>query len=187
MLPETLAVARTTACWRVFPPHGRIRRSPGSVPCVDPRELSDAELARGIACGSAPVLERELVLRFRPRVVLFAKRHTRDAALSEDIAQDVLTTVLERLRSGGVDDPERIGSFILSTARWTVHGKRRQERRAQEITDTLALEAPRDIEPRSSLDAEALERALLTLPRAQASVGPRAASIAVVTSAARVE
>lgn len=167
---ETLDTMERAAPWQPLFPRGRARRSPGSVLFVEPRTLSDAELARGIVRSGDPALERELVLRFRPRVVLFARRHTRDAALAEDIAQEVLTTVLQRLRSGEVDDPERIGSFILGTARWTVHGKRRQNRRAQELSETLALATPFGVEQKPALDSESLARALSTLSERERAI-----------------
>ncbi|MGE0322588.1 MAG: RNA polymerase sigma factor [Polyangiaceae bacterium] len=130
---------------------------------MNPGALSDSELARRIQQGAAQDLEQELVQRFRRRVVLFAQRHTRDAALSEDIAQDVMTKVLEKLRAGEVEEPERIGSFILGTARWTVHSARRRERRAVEVHEAARAESVQHIEQAPALESQRLAAALAEL------------------------
>jgi RNA polymerase sigma-70 factor (ECF subfamily) len=40
---------------------------------------------------------------------------------------------VDKLRAGEVHEPERIASFILSTARWSLHSQRRHERRFEPI------------------------------------------------------
>ncbi len=124
--------------------------------------LSDGELASAVSEGAGQPAESVLVSRFARRVFLYGMRHLRDHARADDLAQDVMTTVLERLRAGEVREPDRIGSFILGTARWMTHDTRKRERRAAEAFAAVARE-PRGVTqappPPFELDrlAEALE------------------------------
>ena len=100
--------------------------------------ISDDALARRIAAGPAGATdaeEGELYRRFAPRVRLYGRRHLRDAAASDDLAQEVLLLTIERLHAGEVRRPEEIGSFILGTSRMMVHAERRVARRR----DALAV------------------------------------------------
>jgi RNA polymerase sigma-70 factor (ECF subfamily) len=93
---------------------------------------SDEVLARRIAdgpAGSTAAEEAELYRRFAPRVRLYGRRHLRNDAASDDLAQDVLLLTIERLRAGEVRRPEEIGSFILGTSRMMAHAERKVTRR----------------------------------------------------------
>jgi RNA polymerase sigma-70 factor (ECF subfamily) len=95
---------------------------------------SDEALARRIAdgpAGSTAAEEAELYRRFAPRVRLYGRRHLRNDAASDDLAQDVLLLTIERLRAGEVRRPEEIGSFILGTSRMMAHGERTVMRRRE--------------------------------------------------------
>jgi RNA polymerase sigma-70 factor (ECF subfamily) len=97
---------------------------------------SDEELARSIAsglAGSTDAEEAELYRRFAPRVRLYGRRHLRDAAAADDLAQDVLLLAIERLRAGEVRKPEEIGSFILGTSRMMAHSERRLTHRREAL------------------------------------------------------
>lgn len=153
--------------------HPRTGRAPRSLASVDPvslEALSDADLARGIRQGEAEAYEQELVRRFRRRVVLFSLRHTRDSTLAEDVAQDVMTKVLEKLRNGEVSEPERIGSFILGTARWTIHSVRRSARRASVVHEAAMAAGSQSVEQAPSLDSERLANALAELPERERAI-----------------
>ncbi|HEY8550731.1 MAG TPA: sigma-70 family RNA polymerase sigma factor [Vicinamibacterales bacterium] len=92
----------------------------------------DGELARRIAGGlpgSTDAEEAELYRRFAPRVRLYGRRHLRNDAAAEDLAQDVLLLTIERLRAGGVRQPDEIGSFILGTSRMMAQAGRRAGQR----------------------------------------------------------
>jgi len=96
----------------------------------------DEVLARRIAAGpagSTDAEEAELYRRFAPRVRLYGRRHLRDAAAADDLAQDVLLLTFERLRAGAVRHPEEIGSFILGASRLTARAGRRLARRRDAI------------------------------------------------------
>jgi RNA polymerase sigma-70 factor, ECF subfamily len=120
--------------------------------------VSDEALARRIAgglSGSTDAEEAELYHRFAPRVRLYGRRHLRNDAAADDLAQDVLLLTFERLRAGEVRRPEEIGSFILGTSRMMAHGERRVARRREALAarftepavenppSSMALDAPR--------------------------------------------
>lgn len=98
--------------------------------------ISDEALARRIAGGrpgSTAAEEAELYRRFAPRVRLYGRRHLRNDAAAEDLAQDVLLLAIERLHAGEVQKPEQIGSFILGASRMMAHGERRVTRRREAL------------------------------------------------------
>ena len=97
---------------------------------------SDEALARRIAGGppgSTDAEEAELYRRFAPRVRLYGRRHMRNDAAADDLAQDVLLLTIERLRAGEVRRPEEIGSFILGTSRMMAQAGRRVARRREAL------------------------------------------------------
>src|SRR3954464_14112765 len=99
--------------------------------------LSDEALARrivGSVAGSTAAEEAELYRRFAPRVRLYGRRHLRNAAAAEDLAQNVLMLTIERLHAGEVRRPEEIGSFILGTSRMMAQSERRRSRRREALT-----------------------------------------------------
>jgi RNA polymerase sigma-70 factor (ECF subfamily) len=136
----------------------------------DVAALSDGDLARAIADRGDHRAEETIVRRFGRRVQLFGLRHLRDQAAADDLAQEVMATVIERLRDGRVREPDRIGSFILGTARMMARDTRRRERRAAEVAEAAALEQRRAELPSPSVDSERLARALAELPERERAV-----------------
>ena len=130
--------------------------------------LSDEALARRIASGapgSTDAEEGELYRRFAPRVRLYGRRHLRNDAAGDDLAQNVLLLTIERLRGGEVRRPEEIGSFILGTSRMMAHAERRVARRREALAARF-LERPVETAPSSTaaLDAPRVAACLRTLP-----------------------
>lgn len=130
-------------------------------------EVEDGELARRIAAarpGEATDAEAELVRRFAPRVRLYGLRHLRDAHAAEDLAQEVLVTVLERLRAGQLREPDRVASFVLGTSRLLAQadwrGTRRRTRLLAEFGEALRPEPS----PGPAIDAYRLTHCLGRLP-----------------------
>jgi RNA polymerase sigma-70 factor (ECF subfamily) len=119
--------------------------------------VSDEALARRIAGGppgSTGVEESELYRRFAPRVRVYGRRHLRNEAAADDLAQEVLLLAIERLRAGEVRRPEEIGSFILGTSRMMVHGERRVARRRDALTARFVERTPGSMPPSiAALDA----------------------------------
>ena len=75
--------------------------------------ISDEALARRIAdgpAGSTDAEEAELYRRFAPRVRLYGRRHLRDGAAADDLAQDVLLRTIERLRAAADVLERRLGA-----------------------------------------------------------------------------
>ena len=129
--------------------------------------VSDEELARRIADGArgtTDVEEAELYRRFAPRVRLYGRRHLRDGAAADDLAQDVLLLAIERLHAGEVRRPEEIGSFILGTSRMIAHSERRVARRrealAMQFMDRAAETQPLSI---AALDTPRVAKCLAAL------------------------
>jgi RNA polymerase sigma-70 factor (ECF subfamily) len=138
----------------------------------EPRELStvdDGELARRIARGpstEADAAETEVARRFAPRIRLFGLRRLRDHAAAQDLVQEVLVTTIEALRTGRIEQPERLASFVLGACRMTIVNQRRGEQRRARILaqfgDDLAP-AP-DSSRGSALDRDRLAACLEGLP-----------------------
>jgi RNA polymerase sigma-70 factor, ECF subfamily len=98
---------------------------------------SDGEIARAIATappGAAQAEDSELYRRVARRVTMYGRKHLRDDAAADDLAQQVLLVTIERLRAGEVRNPDEIGSFILGTSRMLAGSMTRKARRR----DTLA-------------------------------------------------
>lgn len=130
----------------------------------------DGEVARAVAAGEGAAAEATLVARFARRVFLYGVRHLGDDARADDLAQDVMTTVIERLRAGAVREPDRIGSFVLGTARLMARDTRRREQRAAELATAAALEQDHAVAPRERPDLERLAEALAALPERERAV-----------------
>jgi len=129
--------------------------------------VGDEALARRIAdgaAGSSDAEEAELYRRFAPRVRLYGRRHLRNDAAADDLAQDVLLLTIERLRAGEVRRPEEIGSFILGTSRMMTQSNRRVARRRESLTarfvETTVEAAPPAV---AALDAPRVATCLRTL------------------------
>ncbi|MBK9129815.1 MAG: sigma-70 family RNA polymerase sigma factor [Phycisphaerales bacterium] len=146
---------------------------PSDQPASDD-STSDGALARRIAAGPRGATgseETELYRRFAPRVRLYGVRHLRDAHAADDLAQQVMTITLEKLRAGEVREPERLASFVLGTARLTAQAQGRAARRHRGSSDRLATAAETLVsEPAANLDAERLRGCLQALPMRQRTV-----------------
>jgi RNA polymerase sigma-70 factor, ECF subfamily len=135
---------------------------------------SDADLARAIAAhGSdiAAAAESELYRRFAPRVRLYGLRHLRDEEAAQDLVQQVMLVVLQKLRGGLVRELDQIGSFILGVSRTMAKDLKRLEWRREKLRDTFLpsslLETPAsDV----TLDVGRLERCLARLADRERSV-----------------
>lgn len=129
--------------------------------------VSDEALARRIAGGargSTDAEEAELYRRFAPRVRLYGRRHLRDGAAADDLAQDVLLLTIERLHAGEVRRPDEIGSFILGTSRMMAHGERRVAQRRETLAAQFmerAVETPPPLS--AALDAPRVAKCLAAL------------------------
>jgi len=118
-------------------------------------QLGDASLVAMIAEDrDRAIAEAELCVRYRRRAYLYGLKHLGDAAAAEDLVQDVLVTVLERARAGAVEEPERLGSFVLGTCR--MHAITRKRNLARRTRILTIYEDPRTEGATSEMAAGAL-------------------------------
>lgn len=106
----------------------------------DEGEITEAELVSRIALGSDREAEAVLFGRMAPRVRLYGLRHLRDSHAADDLAQQVMITVLLALREGRLRDHEKLASFVMGTSRMHVLDLRRGTLRRQRILDTFSSE-----------------------------------------------
>lgn len=101
----------------------------------------DEDLARRIAGEGREraAAEGALCRKFAPRIRLYGRRHLADDQTAEDLVQLVLVRVLEALRAGRVDEPQRLGSFVLGTCRYVSWEMRRAEKRQRAILAEAAV------------------------------------------------
>ncbi len=93
-----------------------------------------ADLVRRIQAGEASA-ESELMARFSHGLLLMLRQLARNPALADDLHQETLALVLQKIRRGEVRDPERLSAFIRSTARNLFIADRRKEARYSPIDE----------------------------------------------------
>lgn len=87
----------------------------------------------------------ELVSACYPTLLAFMKRRTGDAMLAEDLAQEAVLVLLERLAREPLDDPGAVGGYLRQTALYLHIGRIREgERRATDCRATLPERAAGD-------------------------------------------
>lgn len=79
--------------------------------------------------------EAELVTRFSHGLLLMLRRLTGNPSLADDLHQETLALVLEKIRRGEVREPERLAGFIRSTARNLFIADRRKEARYSSLPE----------------------------------------------------
>jgi RNA polymerase sigma-70 factor (ECF subfamily) len=109
---------------------------------------ADAALARKISAAgpNCAVAESEFCRRFAPRIRLYGLRHLRNEAAAADLTQDVLLLVLQKLRAGAVQEPDRIASFVLGTCRQTIVDGRRNQSRRERLLQTFSADLPSGVD-----------------------------------------
>lgn len=143
-----------------------------SVPGTETPE-DDASLAlrvvRSVA-GTDREAEAELCRRLGPRVRLYGLRHLRDEAQAADLMQQVLLTMIERLRAGALREPAMLGSFVFGICRMKVldlkRGRARRERLLEIYADALVPAR----HPAENLDGERLAVCMERLPERERTV-----------------
>jgi RNA polymerase sigma-70 factor (ECF subfamily) len=135
---------------------------------VDERiEAGDAlgDLVRRVAAGERAA-EAVLLARFGRGVRALARRHCRpNDPVAEDIAQDVLIGVLERIRAGAIVDPLALPAYLRTAV---VHAASAEYRRRRDRGGTLPVDAVAELDngepgPPQRLDADQLAAALQRL------------------------
>jgi RNA polymerase sigma-70 factor (ECF subfamily) len=106
--------------------------------------------------------ETELCRRFAPRIRLYGLKHLRDEERARELVQAVLVAVIEALRSGRVEDAERLDRFVLGVCRNVTSRARQVEARAV-ATDTSELDIGTVMPSVAALDFGALMECLARL------------------------
>jgi len=105
-----------------------------------------------------------------PRIRLYGLRHLRSYAAADDLVQQVLLTVLEALRSGGVRESAKLPHFVLGTCRMTVVALRRTSRRQERLLAKFGSDLVPAPPPMPSLDDAQLARCVQMLKERERSV-----------------
>src|SRR3954470_14220433 len=96
------------------------------------------ELSRRIREGDVSA-ESELIRQFEPGLrVLLRRRTGGDRGLLQDLVQDTLLVVIQRLRGPGIDDPLKLAAFTAQTARnLAIASLRKAERQKTDVDSDL--------------------------------------------------
>jgi len=95
-------------------------------------QTGERTLVQRIAAGDRAA-ESEFVSSFRRGVLTLVRRHCRPLEPAiDDLAQDVLIAVLEKLRTGALRDEAALPAYVRSTVQLTVQAEyRKRERRGE--------------------------------------------------------
>lgn len=125
---------------------------------------TSVSLVERIRAGDA-LAESELVHRFSRGIRAILRCAGREPALVEDLYQETMRILLERIRAGGVRDPTQLAGFVASLARnlATEHFRhvRRTERGGEAILERLADPSPSAHEVAERAEQAALVRQIL--------------------------
>src|SRR5690349_11245556 len=124
--------------------------------------IPGGELSRRIREGDVSA-ESELIRQFEPGLrVLLRRRTGGDHGLLQDLVQETLLVVIQRLRGAGIDDPQKLAAFAAQTAR------------------NLAIASLRKAErQKTDVDSEATERKPDSSRSVESQVGDHEAALAV--------
>jgi RNA polymerase sigma-70 factor (ECF subfamily) len=124
------------------------------------------ELSRRIQEGDVSA-ESELIRQFEPGLrVLLRRRTGGDLGLLQDLVQETLLVVIQRLRGAGIDDPQKLAAFAAQTARNLAIASLRKAERQRTDVDSEATDRNADPsrgveEIASDVEAALAVRALL--------------------------
>ncbi len=123
-----------------------------------------ADLAHQIGQG-VRAAEEALVVRYGPGLHYLLKQRTRDSELALDIRQDALRVVIEKLRAGTLEEPERLAGYLRGVALKLWGAQRRKDLRRATTADSDAIEAIADDrgDPSEQVSEEQLKRAVREL------------------------
>jgi RNA polymerase sigma-70 factor, ECF subfamily len=120
---------------------------------------------------SLEIDERAICRKYADRIRSYGLCHLRDTAAAQDLVQQVLLGVLEALRDGRVEQPERLGAYVLGACRNTVMDMRRGDARRRRVAEQASVGLPEDYEPSwATVDRLRLEQCLRELEPRDRSV-----------------
>lgn len=131
--------------------------------------IADADFVARIAAGDRSA-EAEFVSKYQRGVRALVRRHCRPGEiLVEDLTQDVLFSVIERLRAGAIHDARSLPAYVQATVIYSTSAEYRRRRPADgsaELDDLPALDDPVQRTSASQLKT-AIRRLLAELPVAR--------------------
>jgi RNA polymerase sigma-70 factor, ECF subfamily len=113
---------------------------------IDNRDVPEDESALATAISHRirrgdTEAENELIHRYQPGLrMILRRRIERDDALVDDLVQETMLIVLQRLRGDGLNDPAGLAAFAAQTARNLSIGARRKHARQRTDVDHMAIE-----------------------------------------------
>jgi RNA polymerase sigma-70 factor (ECF subfamily) len=126
-----------------------------------PDAATDASIVARVAEGDLAA-EDAFVRKYQRGVRVLVRRHCRpNDPIAEDLVQDVLTRVLERLRAGAIRDASALPSYVQATVAHATSAEFRS-RRSIEASETLDQIAGDDA-PEAQLSASQLRQLVATL------------------------
>jgi RNA polymerase sigma-70 factor (ECF subfamily) len=140
----------------------------------DTNRLPDgATLARRIAQATPAIdhaAEAELCRQLARRVRLYGLRHLRTPAAADDLMQQVMVMLIERLRAGALRDPAQLVSFVFGICRMVVLDLRRGTARRERLLEIYgdALAPAETLAP--NLDSARLADCLERLPERERTI-----------------
>jgi RNA polymerase sigma-70 factor (ECF subfamily) len=113
------------------------------------------ELSRRIREGDVSA-ESELIRQFEPGLrVLLRRRTGGDVGLLQDLVQETLLVVIQRLRGPGIDDPQKLAAFAAQTARNLAIASLRKTERQRTDVDSEATD--RNADPSQGVEESAAD------------------------------
>ena len=122
-----------------------------------PAEGDLAELAARIRSGDRQA-EEQLLARFTLGVRVLLRRHAGNAAIAiDDLAQDVLSAVLEQLRKGAIREAAALPGYVRTSALHRLHAELRSHQQTAQSHEAIDGDDPRlvaaNAAPGDELDA----------------------------------
>jgi RNA polymerase sigma-70 factor (ECF subfamily) len=112
--------------------------------------VATGELTRRIREGDVAA-EGDLVRHFEPGLRVILRRRTGgDNGLLQDLVQETLWLVIQRLRGPGIDEPQKLAAFAAQTARNLAIASQRKSHRQKTDVDSDAITL--DVDPTQCVD-----------------------------------
>lgn len=105
-------------------------------PLLTKQQREDKALVAGVVSGKAGAEDR-LAIKFRPMIYALLIKLTSDPVRAEDLTHETLILVLQKLRSDAVNKPEKLTSFVFSTAKFSFLGWLRKKDNQVELLENM--------------------------------------------------
>ncbi len=109
----------------------------------DTEARASADIVERIRRGDSGA-ETELWDRYCRGLLFLLRRRTRDPDLAQDLRQETFRIALEKLRKGGLNDPEKLAAYLRGIAVNLVSGDWRKRARQNTSADTEVVEQTAD-------------------------------------------